>query len=62
MGKIFISFLLCNAIISLVQYLYTCLPYTNKLKFLTDAFLERRIYLLSVQNNVAKKAKENSGT
>jgi len=28
MGKIFISFLLCNAIISLVQYLYTCLPYT----------------------------------
>ena len=27
MGKIFISLLLCNTIISLVQYLYTCLPY-----------------------------------
>ena len=27
-GKLFISFLLCNAIICLVQYLYTCLPYT----------------------------------
>ena len=28
MGKIFILFLLCNTIISLVQYLYTCLPYS----------------------------------
>lgn len=40
----------------------TTISFSNKFKFLTGAFLERQMYLLSVQKNVARKTKENSGT